>query len=69
MKREASLNLVIGLIIGIGITALFAFKETKIHQKEFTATKIEALPLSSQISFTGEAVPLDRWGCKRTFGS
>jgi membrane-bound lytic murein transglycosylase D len=60
MKRVAALNLFIGLVIGLMITAQLSFNHAGVTNDPISK-KINAPALPDQISFAGEAVPLDKW--------
>lgn len=62
MKRVVALNLIIGLLIGLLITAQLSFNHSA--NKDFSAKKIAPPPLPDKIAFSGEDVPLERWDVK-----
>lgn len=65
MKRQttAIINIAIGLVLGLLITAQFAFKDNSKKNEEAEA-KYFTPSLPEQLSFAGEIVPLDRWDVK-----
>jgi hypothetical protein len=66
MKQVAVWNIAIGLFVGILITGSLAFADR--NEKKTGATSevvpVTVPPLPTQLSFAGEAVPLDRWDVK-----
>lgn len=63
MKRAAAINIFIGFLLGLFITAQLSFNHAA-SKSDFGMAKISAPPLPKKISFAGEAVPLDRWDVK-----
>ena len=57
MKRVATvLNVVLGMTVGLLLFSQFSFRQSENRNAGFTPP-----PLPKQLSFAGEAVPLDRW--------
>ncbi len=57
MKRiPAVLNVLMGVFLGLLLFSQFAFRKGDSRMREFTPP-----PLPRQLSFAGEAVPMDRW--------
>lgn len=61
------LNIAMGVLIGLFIAVQFSFMKTKDRDEGKMEARYYAPPLPEQLSFAGEAVPLQRWDVKERF--
>jgi hypothetical protein len=64
-KMPVAFNLAAGLVLGLLVAVPLGFKDKEVVDKDPVTHRPPALP--AQMSFAGEAVPLDRWDVRERF--
>jgi hypothetical protein len=64
-KMPVAFNLAAGLVLGLLVAVPLGFKDKEAVDKDPVTHRPPALP--AQMSFAGEAVPLDRWDVRERF--
>lgn len=68
LDKKTVLNFAAGSLLTLALVGIFAFRdEAKQKSNEENNVRWKAPSLPSQISFAGEAVPLDRWDVQERF--